>query len=277
MKKRALTSIILAVLLIPLLWLPVVFFSTVVGLFLLVASFEMTRLITVKEKLSWRYYVIHGATSVTLYGGFLLFLLAEVSGLFIIMILMGTAAAYFSVLVIDHTLKYDAMSQLFLSGLYVGFGFAAISYLHTVGTLTIIYLFLITSLTDVFAYLIGVRFGRHKLAPNISPKKSLEGLGAGMVLSTAFAIVYVELFNVQLFNELTLNTISVIGLSLLISLAGQFGDLIASKLKRDYHKKDFSNLFPGHGGVLDRFDSSLFASFVLVFLVLVVRLFTQGI
>ncbi len=276
MKKRALTSIVMAVVLIPIIWLPTVWFSIVVGFFLTAASFEMARMITAKDKLSWRYYLIHAATSITFYVSFYLFLIGEVNGLFVLMILFGLSATYFSVLVIDHTLKYAAMSQLFLSALYITIGFAAISYLQSIGILTLVYLFLVTLLTDIFAYLFGIRFGTHKIAPNISPKKSLEGLLAGMLFSTAFAVSYVLLFDVTLFTEVTLNVWHLIGLTLLMSLSGQFGDLIASKLKRDYGRKDFSNLFPGHGGVMDRFDSSLFASFVLVFLVLVLRLFTQG-
>ncbi len=277
MKKRALTSLVLAVVLIPIIWLPTVLFIAVVGVFLTVASFEMARMISKKDALSWRYYLIHAATSMTLYVSFIMFLLNNVSGLFVLMILFGTSATYFSVLVIDHTLKYDTMSQLFLSGLYIAIGFSAISYLQNVGVLTLIYLFLVTLLTDIFAYLIGIRFGKHKLAPFISPKKTFEGLLGGMVFSTVFAVSYVRLFDVTLFTEVSLTMLSLVGLTLLMSLSGQFGDLIASKLKRDYARKDFSNIFPGHGGVMDRFDSSLFASFVLVFLVLVLRLFTQGI
>lgn len=277
MKKRALTSVILAIVLIPIIWLPTVFFSIIVGLFLTVASFEMSRMITAKDQLSWRYYVIHAATSMTFYVSFYLFLIAQVNGLFVLVILFGISATYFSVLVIDHTLKYAAMSQLFLSGLYIAIGFAAISYLQSISVLTLIYVFLVTLLTDIFAYLIGIKFGHHKIAPNISPKKSLEGLLAGMAFSALFAVSYVVIFNVTLFTEVTLNIPVLIGLTLIMSLSGQFGDLIASKLKRDYGRKDFSNIFPGHGGVMDRFDSSLFASFVLVFFVLVLRLLTQGV
>ncbi len=276
MKKRALTSVILAVVLIPILWLPTLLFTIVVGFFLTVASFEMARMIAANEQLSWRYYLIHAATSLSLYVSFYLFLEDHVNGLFVLMILFGISTTYFSVLVIDHTLKYTAMSQLFLSALYIAIGFAAISYLQTIGVLTLIYLFLVTLLTDIFAYLFGIKLGRHKLAPNISPKKSWEGLISGMFFSTVFAVSYVAIFEVTLLTEVSLGWIELIGLTLLMSLSGQFGDLIASKLKRDYGRKDFSNIFPGHGGVMDRFDSSLFASFVLVFLVLVLRLFTQG-
>lgn len=273
MNKRLITSLILSATLIPLLFLPTVFFTIVVGGFLLVASFEITRIFKIRDTFSWRYYIIHMATSVTIYVAFLLYLLEIIEGSWMIVILMGSVASYFISLVVDYTLKYEPMSKLFLSAFYLGLSFASLAYLQDAGIKEVIYLLLVVMLTDVFAYLFGVKFGKHKMAPHISPKKSYEGLYSGMVMATLFGVSYVYLFDVTIFKEVTLTLPFVILVSLMVSLSGQFGDLIASKLKRDAGVKDFGHLFPGHGGVLDRFDSSMFAGLLMVFITLVIRLF----
>jgi phosphatidate cytidylyltransferase len=116
---------------------------------------------------------------------------------------------------------------------------------------------LIIIFTDVFAYFLGIKYGKRKLAPSISPKKSVEGLIAGTILGSASGMLY------GLISGLILITLEQVFLftliSLVISLIGQLGDLYASKIKRHYAVKDFGDLFPGHGGLLDRFDSMLMA------------------
>lgn len=132
----------------------------------------------------------------------------------------------------------------------------------------IVYLLIVAMLTDVFAYFTGVKFGKHKLAPKISPKKTIEGsIGGtffGVLLGTVFGLVF-NLFDVDGLNVYIMWLI-LIGIT--VSVSAQIGDLIASKLKRDHNIKDFSNLLPGHGGILDRFDSTLFASMLLMIFLL---------
>ena len=116
---------------------------------------------------------------------------------------------------------------------------------------------------DSFAYFIGVRFGKHKLCPSISPKKSIEGSIAGFV-STVIASGVIFL----IFNAISETTYS-IGIFLIggviVAVVSQFGDLSASLIKRKFDKKDYGNLLPGHGGILDRIDSMLF-SFASIYL-----------
>lgn len=105
---------------------------------------------------------------------------------------------------------------------------------------------------DVFAYLGGNLYGRHRLAPVISPKKTWEGTLTGVVFSVLTGIVIAN-FNTYLFlNEWII-------LSLIISVSGVFGDLGESRLKRSVRTKDSGAILPGHGGVLDRFDAFIFA------------------
>lgn len=113
--------------------------------------------------------------------------------------------------------------------------------------------FVLAFLADSGAYFIGCKWGRHKLAPNISPKKSIEGLVGGVISAVAGMLLYCLIldmaFNVQVSYAYAISY-GIVG-----SLAGTFGDLCFSAIKRQAGIKDYGNLIPGHGGVLDRFDS----------------------
>ena len=128
-----------------------------------------------------------------------------------------------------------------------------------------IYLFLITILTDTFALFIGKSFGKHKLAPLISPNKTIEGAVGGSVVATILASLF-YIFVVKDYSSI----IIVIVLTFVLSLVGQLGDLIKSSIKRHAGIKDFSNLIPGHGGILDRLDSIIF---VMMAYILISNLF----
>lgn len=111
---------------------------------------------------------------------------------------------------------------------------------------------------DIFAYLVGMCIGKHKLIPQISPKKTVEGSLGGIVFSLIATIVALLIY--QNVAEITINFTLVIIYSLLCAVIGQIGDLSFSYIKRSYGIKDFGNILPGHGGVLDRLDSLIFIS-----------------
>jgi len=117
---------------------------------------------------------------------------------------------------------------------------------------------------DIGAYFFGVLFGKHKMNPRISPKKTWEGFFGGVLISTICSFVFAfvmaatgnELLPALAFD----NWYWILIISLLMPILGGVGDFVFSAIKRHFDVKDYSNLFPGHGGVLDRFDSLLFAS-----------------
>ena len=117
------------------------------------------------------------------------------------------------------------------------------------GYLYVWLIFIISFATDIFAYFIGRRFGSHKLIPSVSPKKTIEGSMGGVVASVVFSVLFGLIFKLQI------GPIFLVGL--LGSAVAQMGDLIASSIKRYVGIKDFGRLIPGHGGILDRFDSVL--------------------
>lgn len=115
---------------------------------------------------------------------------------------------------------------------------------------------------DAAAYFGGKCFGRHKLCPLVSPKKTVEGAVFGLAGSVIVALL-VRLFFIRVLKQPMPGIPAAILLGLLGSFAGQIGDLTASLLKRYCGIKDFGNVFPGHGGVMDRFDSNIFVLIVL--------------
>lgn len=116
-------------------------------------------------------------------------------------------------------------------------------------------------ITDIFAYFSGMLFGKHKLIPEVSPKKTIEGSIGG----TLFCILSFVVFGliVDKFFSMNANFVFLAISGLVVSVLAQVGDLIMSVIKRQYGVKDYGKIFPGHGGVLDRFDSILATSLAM--------------
>ena len=163
-----------------------------------------------------------------------------------------------------HTKFEDVAISVFAS-VFVPYGFSVFVRLRDMfenGQFGIYLIFfgLICALgTDSGAQLGGMAFGKHKMSPNISPKKTVEGAVCGVIFALILNVVAVVLYNQ--FADVKIEAAGIITLlicSLPISFMGMMGDLSASVLKRNFQVKDFGKIFPGHGGVMDRFDSSLF-------------------
>ena len=125
-------------------------------------------------------------------------------------------------------------------------------------------------MTDVGGYAVGMKFGRHKMFPRISPAKSWEGLAGGVLLSVMSSVIVVHLAHTwSVIPETPLTHLSLpvaAGLGLVFSLIGVIGDLVESMFKRSVQTKDSGGVLPGLGGVLDVFDSLIFAPAVMCFL-----------
>jgi phosphatidate cytidylyltransferase len=150
-----------------------------------------------------------------------------------------------------------------LAVLYVSCGFSHLLLLRQLdqGFWLVFYVFAIVWATDTGAYFTGINWGKHKLAPGISPHKTWEGFAGGVLGSMAAALLLTGLADLELGRILVL-------IAPLISVAGQLGDLFESGLKRYACTKDSGNLIPGHGGVLDRFDSMLWAAPLAYYLII---------
>ena len=156
---------------------------------------------------------------------------------------------------------YEKFGSSFLFLVWFGSGIGAIGYiLSNFGSLFTYLLLISISLSDIAAYEYGRRYGKRKLASNISPNKTVEGFLAGLIVG-----VVVNFF--VLSNTLELSSIQSLLLSVIFILFATLGDLFESKIKRSVEIKDASSLLPGHGGVLDRIDSQLLSFPVLVFFI----------
>ncbi|MDA4843946.1 phosphatidate cytidylyltransferase [Hoeflea poritis] len=141
--------------------------------------------------------------------------------------------------------------------IYAGFSgvaFAELRDSHTYGFAVVIFLFAVVWATDTFAYFGGRRFGGPKLAPRMSPKKTWSGFASGLVGGVVAGVVAAKIMTDTRIVWAAL-------LAVLLSLAGQVGDLFESNFKRQFGVKDSGAIIPGHGGVMDRVDSVIFAAF----------------
>ncbi|WP_027408718.1 phosphatidate cytidylyltransferase [Anoxybacteroides tepidamans] len=147
---------------------------------------------------------------------------------------------------------FDEAAFAILSTLYVGFGFHYFMETRLAGLDYMFYALFIIWATDTGAYFTGRAFGRRKLWPEISPNKTVEGSIGGVICALIVAAVY------QLFTHFFASFPLLLLMTVVLSIVGQIGDLVESAFKRHYGVKDSGNILPGHGGILDRFDSLLF-------------------
>lgn len=148
----------------------------------------------------------------------------------------------------------DAMFPI-ASSFYVGIGFQNLINARIAGLDKVLLALFIVWATDIGAYMVGRSYGKHKLLPSVSPNKTIEGSLGGMVSAVVVAIIFM-LLKPTVYAPY--NFLVMIVLVLIFSIFAQFGDLVESALKRYYGVKDSGKMIPGHGGVLDRFDSMIF-------------------
>ncbi|GGG22052.1 phosphatidate cytidylyltransferase [Lysinibacillus alkalisoli] len=161
---------------------------------------------------------------------------------------------------IKNTFTFDEVGFILISAFYVGLGFHYLIETRIAGLEYIVFALLIVWTTDSGAYFVGRKLGKNKLWPEISPNKTIEGFVGGIGIAVIFAI------GMQLIQPITHTWFALVGVTIIASIFGQLGDLVESAIKRHYDVKDSGTLLPGHGGILDRFDSLLFVLPLLHFL-----------
>jgi len=172
-------------------------------------------------------------------------------GVFFVYLFYLLAAAVFSHGKIDVT----EAALAFVMELYVVFSFSCIILLRDIEFGQYIYLLIFLSawMTDTGAYFVGRFFGKHKLIEDVSPKKTIEGAVGGVIICVLSFVVFGIIIGAV--SDAVPNYIGLIIVGAVTSVISQCGDLIASLIKRKYSIKDYGWVFPGHGGVMDRFDS----------------------
>lgn len=176
---------------------------------------------------------------------------------------MYLVALFTAVVFARGKISFTDASAAFMGIFYVAVTFTCIVLLRGVGKYTYLLVFIGPWVSDTFAYFCGRLFGKHKLIPEISPKKTIEGSIGGILFASLSFVIYAIIIK-TFFDSTATPNYSVLALSgAVVSVISQIGDLSASAIKRHYGIKDYGVLFPGHGGVLDRFDSVILTAPVL--------------
>ena len=168
------------------------------------------------------------------------------------------------------------VGSAYLSCFYIIVAFMALCLLRyrvAAGGYVYLICFIGAWVTDTFAYFSGFLFGKHKLIPDISPKKTIEGSVGGTLFCVLAMVGYGWIVQLVSGGSVTANYLTLAVSGLFIAIVAQVGDLLMSAIKRTYGIKDYGKLFPGHGGVLDRFDSVLAVALVLIVISSVSNLF----
>ena len=308
MKQRIITGILMAIILVPLVLVPSEamerVFEFVVMLFAVIAMLELLAMYSKEKRIGIPMRIISIILMLFLYLS-VTYMASKNLGISSIVtkgidhinlstafqpvtVLLFMLIVLMSGLVFVHDYNVSDLGKLYIAILYVSLCAGALSVLRLLGIRFIVYLFVITVSTDIFALVFGMLLGKHKMAPNISPKKTWEGAIGGTIVASILGSLLIifypyvsKLFgfgDVDFFkNVFDYQKLGMFGLvlfaillSISLSISSQIGDLIASKLKRNFGIKDYSNIFPGHGGVLDRFDSAFFASAIFLLFIFVI-------
>ena len=261
MKKRVISAIVMLGIFIPLLiigGLPFRILGTVVAM---LGSYEIIKIRETKKPfpgaLKFATYILTGI--ITLHGTDNSVLNYMIDYRYLTFILFLYLIA---MVLINDKKKYNINDAFYLtsSALFIGLSLNLLIQIRNYSIFYIIYIFLITITTDTFAMAIGRRIGKNKMAPLISPNKTFEGSIGAVIMGTLIpSIFYIEVIGSN-------NIALIIVITCILSIVAQLGDLSFSAIKRYYDRKDFSNLIPGHGGILDRLDSVIFVLLVFVIL-----------
>ena len=274
MKERTLTSVfLLAVMLALVIFSAHIVYPIGMSVLAVVAVFEMLRVMGAHKNMSMSIpaYLLAAAFPIGAYfveeKSVLYLVLTLAAAMFIYLIwLMGVSV--FS----RGKVEFSGASEVFVSTVYVSVAFTSLSLLRYIdrdcGVFAVVLVFVISWICDASAFAVGSMMGKRKLIPEISPKKTVEGAVGGVVFSTLCSLLYG--WGLDLIVEGIEVNYLVLGLcGAFLAVVSQLGDLVASLLKREYGVKDYGRIFPGHGGVMDRFDSVIAVATILMIVCLI--------
>lgn len=185
-------------------------------------------------------------------------LMTFVNETYLFAVIAAWLLSLFTIRIVTDKIQTDEVGAMFMVTVLVGLAWREFEriFRNPDPADQILYILIAVTFCDVGAWFFGRMFGKHPMAPTISPKKTWEGSLSGYACGAVFSLIYALIRrNSFLFPQ-------TIFLSLLVPIAGELGDLAFSCIKREFHVKDFGTILPGHGGILDRFDSLTFALLV---------------
>jgi len=242
MKQRIITAIAILAVVLPPLILGGIALELLISAFAIVAVYEIITVCFKKNSLSL--YLVSLFLSLAA-----IFTSDEV----MIAVMVFMFLVYFSISVFNEKVTVENCSYLLAMLLILVLTARGIHEVYRVGNVVMLYILVATYMTDTGAYFAGRFFGKHKLNERVSPKKTVEGSIGGYLLGALSSLGFGCAFVMP-----QLSFVRLCVLSAVMPLTGQIGDLAFSAVKRHFGVKDFGNIFPGHGGVLDRIDSLIF-------------------
>ena len=278
MKVRTITgAVITALFAVPCIFSDYVVYPIVIALLCVVAMFEMLRTLGAQNRVALAIpsYLLAAALPLGTFWADDVF-----GGVKKYLALVALALVVFLIYVLAFSvtrrgkLLFSEASGVFTAVSYIVVSFTARAQRRYIenGVYVFVIVFISSCICDIFSYFTGYLFGKHKLIPEISPKKTVEGAIGGTVFAVLGLLLYGLLIS-HIAEDVSVNYLILAVYGLLLAIVGQFGDLIASLIKREHGVKDYGKLFPGHGGVLDRFDSMMPISVVLLLLSFVYPVF----
>lgn len=264
MKTRIITGAVLVpVLIAVLVWAPKILVAVLLAVLCAIAAVELLHNTGMMKHPRLLSYAALTAALVPLWCHFGMHFVWGQLGLLLLFGLL------FMEIMLSHVkLKFEKVSVCFTAALLIPYMLSALVRIlgGDFGRYLVFIPFVAAFASDTGAYFIGSKFGKHKMAPVISPKKSVEGLFGGVACAILGMLLYALVL--QLAFGLTVSYLSAALYGLIGSFVGVFGDLCFSVIKRQTGVKDYGNIFPGHGGVLDRFDSVLVVAPVMELLLI---------
>ena len=267
MKVRIISAIVGLLILFPVLWFSdTILFPIALAICGAIAAYEIASCVGTKV-----WYVLAPSMAFAALGSIMTeWVASSVKGYIAFLAMMAFAYLFLLLSISVFTggkLKYSAVAETVIGVVYATVGFASIALLRRIsgGEYLFVMIFVGAWMTDTMAYFTGRFLGKHKLCPEISPKKTIEGSVGGMGFCALSFLLYG--FIVNKIVGVTPNYPMLLIAGALLSLVSQIGDLAASLIKREHGVKDYGRLFPGHGGVLDRFDSVIAVASTLMVLV----------
>ena len=254
MKERIITAICLLAVVIPVVALGGYWFMMLILIAAATAALEMVNMHhSLIEVPVW----IKGMPLIATLG------IVWVQNIWVAWIILGVYLIFLMIVYAWKKTNIKTTSFYTIAVVYIAFSFRALLEIRAHSLVLFILLITTVILTDSAAYFAGRCFGKHKLAPKISPKKTIEGAIGGWLVGAGFAIAF-GLHN-SLFTQNWILIVLAVGLPIL----SQIGDLVASAFKRHYGIKDYGKIFPGHGGVMDRIDSQMLAAILIYAIILI--------
>ncbi len=264
MKMRVITALVLIPVLLAVLFIaPPILFAIVVGIVCAIGAYELLYGTGLVKNFRLVCYSMFFAFCVPVWCQCGMYVDVARLGIFLFTVLI-----FVEILVSHGKLAFSEACICYIGGLLIPYMLSALVRLMCDGNgrAVILIPFILAYMADTGAYFIGCAWGRHKLAPNISPKKSVEGLFGGILFAVIGMLVYCLIMDFAF--DANVNYLYAITYGIVGALTGTFGDLSFSAVKRQASIKDYGNLIPGHGGVLDRFDSVIFVAPLTEFLLM---------